>query len=153
MGAVLFAAGSEGKRFALPNSRVMIHQPWGGVQGTAADITIQADEIAKLKKTLNTILGKHTGKTPEQIEKDSDRDYFLSAQEAKDYGLVDEVIDPLSRARADSWPEAAAVHCSIFAGCHDGPVWATSGPQPSDLWRASSAAPSVTRHGTSSNGR
>jgi ATP-dependent Clp protease protease subunit len=92
MGAVLLAAGSEGKRFALPNSRVMIHQPWGGVQGTAADITIQADEIAKLKKTLNTILGKHTGKTPEQIEKDSDRDYFLSAQEAKDYGLVDEVI-------------------------------------------------------------
>ena len=92
MGAVLLAAGAEGKRFALPNSRVMIHQPWGGVHGTAADISIQADEIKKLKGTLNDILAKHTGKTADQIAEDSDRDYFLSAQEAKDYGLVDEVL-------------------------------------------------------------
>ncbi len=92
MGAVLLAAGTKGKRHALPHSRVMIHQPWGGVQGTAQDITIQADEILNLKGSLNKILARHTGKTPEEIEKDSDRDYFLSAMEAKEYGLVDEVI-------------------------------------------------------------
>ena len=92
MGAVLLAAGTKGKRFALPNSRIMIHQPWGGVHGTAADISIQADEIKKLKARLNEILGKHCDKSAEQIATDSDRDYFLSAEEARDYGLVDEVI-------------------------------------------------------------
>ncbi|MCB9891752.1 MAG: ATP-dependent Clp endopeptidase proteolytic subunit ClpP [Planctomycetes bacterium] len=92
MGAVLLASGTKGKRHALPHSRVMIHQPWGGVQGTALDITIQTDEILELKRSLNNILAKHTGKSPEDIEKDSDRDYFLSAMEAKEYGLVDEVI-------------------------------------------------------------
>ncbi|MCA8972585.1 MAG: ATP-dependent Clp endopeptidase proteolytic subunit ClpP [Planctomycetes bacterium] len=92
MGAVLLASGTKGKRHALPHSRVMIHQPWGGVQGTALDITIQTDEILALKRSLNNILAKHTGKSPESIEKDSDRDYFLSAMEAKEYGLVDEVI-------------------------------------------------------------
>ncbi|HNW39044.1 MAG TPA: ATP-dependent Clp endopeptidase proteolytic subunit ClpP [Candidatus Omnitrophota bacterium] len=92
MGAVLLAAGTKGKRFVLPNSRVMIHQPWGGAQGAAADISIQAKEILKLRDRLNEILAHHTGQTLEKIEKDTDRDYFMSAQEARDYGLVDEVI-------------------------------------------------------------
>jgi ATP-dependent Clp protease protease subunit len=92
MGAVLLAAGTKGKRYALPNARVMIHQPWGGTQGTASDIHIQAKEILKLKDQLNKILASHTGKPVEQIEKDTDRDYFMSAEEAKNYGLVDNVI-------------------------------------------------------------
>lgn len=92
MGAVLLAAGTKGKRFALPNARVMIHQPWGGVEGTAADINIQAQEILRTKSSLNKILAHHTGKEIKQIEKDTDRDYFMSAEEAKIYGVVDEVI-------------------------------------------------------------
>ena len=92
MGAVLLAAGAKGKRFALPNARIMIHQPSGGAQGQATDIEIQAREILKTKARLNEILAHHTGKTVEQIHSDADRDYFMSAQEAKDYGLVDEVI-------------------------------------------------------------
>ena len=92
MGAVLLAAGTKGKRYSLPNSRVMIHQPWGGVQGVAADINIQAKEIQNLKETLNGILAKHTGQPVAKIEKDTDRDYFMSANEAKNYGLVDEVV-------------------------------------------------------------
>lgn len=95
MGAVLLAAGAKGKRFALPNSRIMIHQPWGGARGTAADIEIQAEEILKLKKTLNSILSRHTGQTEAQIEKDTDRDRFMASREAKDYGLVDEVVETL----------------------------------------------------------
>jgi len=92
MGALLLAAGKKGKRFSLPHARVMIHQPWGGAQGTASDISIHAKEILKLKEELNKILAKHTGQPLERIEKDSDRDFFMSAQEAKDYGLVDQVI-------------------------------------------------------------
>lgn len=92
MGSLLLAAGTKGKRYALPNARVMIHQPWGGTQGTASDIHIQAKEILKLKEQLNQILVHHTGQTIEKIEKDTDRDYFMSAQEAKDYGIVDAVI-------------------------------------------------------------
>ena len=92
MGAVLLAAGAKGKRYALPNSRLMIHQPWGGVQGVAADINIQAKEIQKLKERLNEILAKHTGQEVARIEKDTDRDYFMSAEEANAYGLVDEVV-------------------------------------------------------------
>jgi len=94
MAAVLLAAGTSGKRRILPNARVMIHQPWGGAQGTAADISIHAEEILKIKKKLNEILAEHTGKPVSQIEKDSDRDYFLSADEAKKYGLVDEILKP-----------------------------------------------------------
>lgn len=94
MGAVLLSAGAKGKRFVLPNSRVMIHQPWGGVQGAAADISIQAKEILKLRDRLNEILAEHTGQSLEKIQKDTDRDYFMSAQESKDYGLVDDVILP-----------------------------------------------------------
>jgi len=95
MGAVLLAAGTKGKRFALPHSRIMIHQPWGGAEGTAADIEIHAEEIIKMKGSLNRILAKHTGQSEETVAKDSDRDYFLSGQEAKEYGIVDEVISAL----------------------------------------------------------
>jgi ATP-dependent Clp protease protease subunit len=94
MGAFLLAAGTKGKRFALPNSRIMIHQPWGGAQGTAQDIMIQAEEIIGLKKRLNQIYAGHTGKTVEQIQKDSDRDFFMSADAAKEYGIVDEILKP-----------------------------------------------------------
>lgn len=93
MGAVLLAAGAHGKRIALPNSRVMIHQPLGGAQGQASDIEIQAVEILKTRNTLNGILSKHTGQPLEQIKKDTDRDFYMSAQEAKKYGIVDQVIE------------------------------------------------------------
>ncbi len=92
MGAVLLAAGAKNKRFALPNARIMIHQPWGGVQGQASDISIQAKEILRLKDRLNEILAKHCGQSLEAIEKDTDRDRFMSADEAKAYGLVDQVV-------------------------------------------------------------
>lgn len=95
MGAVLLAAGTKGKRSCLPHARVMIHQPWGGVQGTAMDIKIQAEEIIKLKQKINLILAKHTGQSVEKIEKDTDRDYFMSADEAKKYGLIDEVLESM----------------------------------------------------------
>ncbi len=94
MGALLLTAGRKGKRYVLSNSRIMIHQPWGGVQGQAADISIQAKEILKLREMLEVILSKHTGQPLEKIKKDSDRDYFMSAEEAKAYGLIDEVIAP-----------------------------------------------------------
>jgi ATP-dependent Clp protease, protease subunit len=92
MGAVLLACGRKGKRFALPNSRIMIHQPSGGFSGQASDIEIHATEIRKMKQQLNEILGKHCGKSADQLAKDSDRDNFMSAIEAKEYGLVDEVM-------------------------------------------------------------
>ena len=93
MGAVLLAAGTKGKRYALPHSRVMIHQPWGGAEGTVADIVIQADEIKRSKGALNQILSRHSGKPAADIARDADRDYYMSATEAKEYGLVDEVVD------------------------------------------------------------
>ncbi len=93
MGAFLLAAGAKGKRLALPNSRIMIHQPSGGAQGQATDIEIQAREILKLRESLNTILAERTGQPLEKIRLDSERDYFMSAPEAKDYGLIDQVID------------------------------------------------------------
>jgi ATP-dependent Clp protease protease subunit len=92
MGAVLLAAGTKGKRYALPNARIMIHQPWGGVQGQASDISIQAREILRLKDRLNAILAKHCGRTLDEIEKSTDRDNFMSSDEAKKYGLVDHVV-------------------------------------------------------------
>ncbi len=92
MGAVLLAGGASGKRTSLPNARIMIHQPWGGFQGTAADISIQAEEVIKTKKRLNEILSHHSGKELVQIEKDTDRDYFMSAEEAVKYGLIDNVL-------------------------------------------------------------
>jgi ATP-dependent Clp protease protease subunit len=89
---VLLAAGAKGKRYALPNARIMIHQPWGGVQGQASDISIQAKEILRLKDRLNAILAKHSGRTLDEIERSTDRDNFMSADEAKAYGLVDNVV-------------------------------------------------------------
>ena len=93
MGAVLLAAGAKGKRLALPNSRIMIHQPWiGGLQGQATEVEIQAREILKLRQRLNEILQHHTGKSLEQIAKDTDRDYYMSGAEAQDYGIIDQVM-------------------------------------------------------------
>ena len=97
MGAVLLAAGTKGKRYALPNARVMIHQPSGGAEGKASDIRIEAEEILKVRANLNRILSEATGKPLEVIEKDTDRDYFLSAEEAREYGLVDHVLQPRPR--------------------------------------------------------
>ncbi len=104
MGAVLMAAGSKSKRYALPNARIMIHQPWGGVQGQASDISIQAKEILRLRDRLNEILSLHTGKPIEDIGRDTDRDRFMSAAEARDYGLVDDVVK--SRRESEKKTEA-----------------------------------------------
>ena len=92
MGAMLLLAGAKGKRFALPNARIMIHQPMGGVKGQATDIDIQAREILRMKAKLNEIIVKHTGQSLERIEKDTDRDYFMGPMEAKQYGIIDEVV-------------------------------------------------------------
>jgi len=92
MGAFLLSAGEKGKRYALPHARIMIHQPLGGAQGQATDIAIQAEEILRMKKELNSILAKNTGQTMKQIEKDTDRDNFMSAKEAQKYGMIDEVL-------------------------------------------------------------
>ena len=93
MGAVLLTAGEKGKRFALPNARIMIHQPWGGAEGKASDIEITAKEILRLKEILNSILAKHSGKTVEDVTKDTDRDHFMSAEEAMRWGLIDKVVE------------------------------------------------------------
>jgi ATP-dependent Clp protease protease subunit len=100
MSTVLLAAGTKGKRFALPNSRVMIHQPSGGAGGQTADIAIAAREILRWRRTLNEVIARHTGKTAEQVEKDSDRDYYMSAQEAKTYGIVDHVVESTREAQS-----------------------------------------------------
>jgi len=92
MAAFLLAAGSKGKRHALPNARIMMHQPWGGAQGTAADIAIQAEEIVRIKKKLNDLYAQHTGQPIERLTKDTDRDFFMSAEEAKEYGLIDAIL-------------------------------------------------------------
>jgi ATP-dependent Clp protease protease subunit len=99
MGALLLAAGTKGKRFSLPHSRVMIHQPMGGFQGQATDIEIHAKEILKLKDTLNKILAKHTGQPIEKIQTDTDRDFFMSSEDAKSYGIIDEVISKVRSAK------------------------------------------------------
>ena len=96
MGAVLLTAGANGKRFALPNSRIMIHQPLAGMEGTAEEIMIHAKEFAKVKEKLNRILIKHTGRDLKQIEKDTDRDRFMSSEEARDYGLIDKVVETMN---------------------------------------------------------
>ena len=101
MGAILLSAGTKGKRHALPNSRIMIHQPWGGTQGTAADIQIQAQEIRRNKQILTDILAKHSGQPVEKVEEDSDRDFFLSPGQAQEYGLGDEVSESLRSDKPD----------------------------------------------------
>jgi len=108
MATVILGAGTKGKRFALPNSRVMIHQPSGGAGGQTADIAIAAREIIRWRKVLNETIAKHTGKTAEQIEKDSDRDYYMTAQEAKAYGIVDHVVESTRDAKSLVTPNAAA---------------------------------------------
>jgi ATP-dependent Clp protease protease subunit len=97
MGALLLAAGTAGKRYALPHSRIMIHQPWGGAEGAATDISIQAKEILRLRSKLEEILAKHTKQPIEKIQKDTDRDHFMSPEEAKTYGIVDEVIANITK--------------------------------------------------------
>jgi len=92
MGAVLLAGGTKGKRFALPHSRVMIHQPWGGAQGTAMDMEIQVNEILKLKKSLEEILGRHTGRNGKEVSKASERDNFMDPEQAKEFGLIDHIV-------------------------------------------------------------
>ncbi len=92
MGAFLLSAGTKGKRFALPNARIMIHQPWGGAQGTAADIAIQAEEVIRLRSRMNELYAGHTGQPVARIAKDSDRDFYMSADEAKAYGIIDEIL-------------------------------------------------------------
>jgi ATP-dependent Clp protease protease subunit len=92
MGALLLACGAAGKRFALPNSRIMLHQPWGGFQGQASDVDIQAREILKVRDRMNHILASHTGRPLEQIEKDTERDYYMSVEEALEYGVIDRVV-------------------------------------------------------------
>ena len=94
MGAVLLTAGTKGRRFALPNARIMIHQPWGGPEGKASDIEITAREILRLKEVLNSILSKHSGKSMDDVVRDTDRDHFMSAAEAKEWGLIDEIVSP-----------------------------------------------------------
>jgi len=90
--AILLAGGALGKRYALPNSRIMIHQPWGGTQGTASDISIQAEEILRIKKSINGLLAGHTNKTLAQVEKDTDRDNYMSSEDAKTYGIIDNIL-------------------------------------------------------------
>ncbi|WP_342376362.1 ATP-dependent Clp endopeptidase proteolytic subunit ClpP [Myxococcus stipitatus] len=97
MGALLLLAGAKGKRYALPNSRIMIHQPLGGAQGQATDIDIQAKEILRLRSYLNGLIVKHTGHSIERIEKDTERDYFMSAEDARQYGIIDEVVEKQQR--------------------------------------------------------
>ncbi len=106
MGALLLAAGSRGKRYALPNARMMVHQPMGGAQGQASDIKIQAEEIIRLRATLNKLLAHHTGQELEKIEKDTDRDFFMTGEEAREYGLIDHVI--YNRQDLDKIPETEA---------------------------------------------
>lgn len=99
MGALLLSAGTKGKRYALPNARIMIHQPWGGAEGAASDIHIQAKEILRLKDEINKILSFHTGQNIEKVIQDTDRDYFMSAEEAKNYGIVDKVVQTLQETK------------------------------------------------------
>ena len=106
MAAVLLASGTKGKRYALPHSRIMLHQPWGGVQGQATDISIQAQEILRLKERLNGILAEHTGQELARIEEDTDREFFMGADEAKDYGLLDEVVQSRSEVAVPDRDEA-----------------------------------------------
>ena len=114
MGALLLAAGAKGKRFALPHARIMIHQPLGGVQGQATDIDIQAREILRVRDELNLIFVHHTGQSMERIQRDTDRDFFMTPEQAKDYGIVDEVISSKPTPRAVA--EAAGVMAGASAG-------------------------------------
>jgi len=102
MAAVLLASGTVGKRYALPHSRIMLHQPWGGVQGQATDISIQANEILRIRERLNQILAGHTGQPISKIEEDTDREFFMGPQEAKEYGLLDQVVESRVETKANA---------------------------------------------------
>jgi len=106
-GAVVLAAGTKGSRYALPHAKIMLHQPWGGVTGQASDIKIQAEEILRAKQTINRILAKHTGQPLEKIQVETERDRYMSAQDAKEYGLIDEVLHEDGQAEADKAKKAA----------------------------------------------
>lgn len=106
-GAVVLAAGTKGSRYALPHAKIMLHQPWGGVTGQASDIKIQAEEILRAKQTINSILAKHTGQPIEKIQIETERDRYMSAQDAKDYGLIDEVLHEDGQAQADKAEKAS----------------------------------------------
>jgi ATP-dependent Clp protease protease subunit len=106
MGALLLTAGAKGKRYSLPHARIMIHQPAGGFQGQASDIDIQAREILRMKETLDTIMSKHTGQDIERIKRDTDRDFYMSGEQAKDYGLVDDVITARTARRLFESPKS-----------------------------------------------
>jgi len=108
MAAVLLASGAKGKRYSLPHSRIMLHQPWGGVHGQATDISIQANEILRLKERLNQILAKHTGQDLARIEEDTDREFFMGPEEAREYGLVDLVVESRSEVKAPDEDKAKA---------------------------------------------
>lgn len=114
MAAVLLAAGSPGKRFSLPNARIMLHQPWGGAQGTAADIEIEAEEILEAKSTLSRILAKHTGRTVEQVERETDRNKYMSAKDARQYGVIDEVVESLKPLPGAAKPADTAERPSLL---------------------------------------
>ena len=107
MGAVLLAAGTAGKRFALPHARIMLHQPWGGVQGTAADVEIEAEEILEARSILTRILAKHTGRTVEQLDRETDRNKYMSAHQAREYGVIDEVVESLKTVTPARTPDAS----------------------------------------------
>ena len=109
MAAVLLAAGSPGKRFSLPHARIMLHQPWGGVQGTAADVAIEADEILEAKSILSRILAKHTGRTVEQVDRETDRNKYLSAPQAREYGVIDEVVESLKVKPVAKAPDSPSI--------------------------------------------
>jgi ATP-dependent Clp protease protease subunit len=102
MGAFLLGAGTPGKRMSLPNARIMIHQPSGGARGQATDIQIEAAEIARIKKQMTELMAKHTGQTFKKIEQDSERDFYMSAQEAKEYGLIDKVVVQMEKTKRES---------------------------------------------------
>ncbi len=114
MAAVLLAAGTAGKRFALPHARIMLHQPWGGAQGTAADIEIEAEEILEAKSTLSRILAKHTGRTVEQVERETDRNKYMSAKDARQYGVIDEVVESLKPLPGAAKPADGAERPSLL---------------------------------------
>ncbi len=120
MGAVLLAAGAPGKRSALPNARVMIHQPWGGAQGQASDIDIQAKELLRIRDRLNEILAQHTGRSLEEIDRDTERDYYLSGEEAREYGLIDRVAAERPRAALNGADGGAAVGSATGASGETG---------------------------------